>query len=111
MKPKNTFVSQASDAHSKHSNLLYNPTFRSVVFQIIALCFLGFFLYTIVNNALNNLESRGIATGFAFLDHAAGFGISQSLVAYDETYSYGRTFVVGLLNTALVSVLGIIFAT
>ncbi|MFG0607600.1 amino acid ABC transporter permease [Vibrio mimicus] len=111
MKPTNTPASQPSDAHSKHVNLLYNPTFRSVLFQLIAVCALGFFLYTIVNNALNNLESRGIATGFAFLDHVAGFGISQSLVDYDETYSYGRTFLVGLLNTALVSVLGIFFAT
>ncbi|ENM5739587.1 amino acid ABC transporter permease [Vibrio mimicus] len=111
MKPTNHTASQHSDAHSKHANLLYNPTFRAAVFQFLAVCALSFFLYTIVNNALNNLESRGIATGFAFLDHAAGFGISQSLVDYDETYSYGRTFLVGLLNTALVSVLGIIFAT
>ncbi|EEY38672.1 amino acid ABC transporter permease [Vibrio mimicus] len=111
MKPTNHAASQHADAHSKHANLLYNPTFRAAVFQFLAVCALSFFLYTIVNNALNNLESRGIATGFAFLDHAAGFGISQSLVDYDETYSYGRTFLVGLLNTALVSVLGIIFAT
>ncbi|EEY43984.1 amino acid ABC transporter permease [Vibrio mimicus] len=111
MKPTNHTASQHADAHSKHANLLYNPTFRAAVFQFLAVCALSFFLYTIVNNALNNLESRGIATGFAFLDHAAGFGISQSLVDYDETYSYGRTFLVGLLNTALVSVLGIIFAT
>lgn len=111
MKPTNHAAPQHADAHSKHANLLYNPTFRAAVFQFLAVCALSFFLYTIVNNALNNLESRGIATGFAFLDHAAGFGISQSLVDYDETYSYGRTFLVGLLNTALVSVLGIIFAT
>lgn len=64
-----------------------------------------------MNNALTNLESRGIATGFAFLEQTAGFGISQSLIPYDETYSYGRTFLVGLLNTALVSVLGILLAT
>ncbi|EGQ8201173.1 amino acid ABC transporter permease [Vibrio cholerae] len=111
MKPTNKATPETSDAHSKHTNLLYNPTFRSVVFQLLSVCVLAFFLYTIVNNALTNLESRGIATGFAFLDQTAGFGISQSLIPYDETYSYGRTFLVGLLNTALVSVLGILLAT
>ncbi|EGQ7645434.1 amino acid ABC transporter permease [Vibrio cholerae] len=111
MKPTNKATPETSDAHSKHTNLLYNPTFRSVVFQLLTVCVLAFFLYTIVNNALTNLESRGIATGFAFLDQTAGFGISQSLIPYDETYSYSRTFLVGLLNTALVSVLGILLAT
>ena len=57
-----------------------------------------------------NLEARGIATGFGFLTQE-GFGIGLSLIEYNETFSYGRTFVVGLLNTALVSVLGIILAT
>ncbi|STQ76322.1 Inner membrane amino-acid ABC transporter permease protein yecS [Grimontia hollisae] len=70
-----------------------------------------FFVYTIVNNALANLDSRGIATGFGFLTQEAGFGIGLTLIEYNETYSYDRTFFVGLLNTALVSVLGIIFAT
>ncbi|PSW21277.1 amino acid ABC transporter permease [Photobacterium sanctipauli] len=96
---------------AKKANLLYNPTFRSFVFQLIAVITLFFFVYTIVNNALTNLEQRGIATGLGFLSQEAGFGIGLTLIDYDETYSYGRTFFVGLLNTALVSVLGIIFAT
>lgn len=112
MKPTNTSVPKSeAAAPAKSTNLLYNPTFRSVVFQILAVSVLVLFLYTIVNNALTNLESRGIATGFGFLDQPAGFGIGLTLIDYDETYSYGHTFVVGLLNTALVSVLGIIFAT
>ncbi|OAN17663.1 amino acid ABC transporter permease [Photobacterium jeanii] len=97
--------------NAKKQNLLYNPTFRAIVFQTLAVIGLFFFLYTIINNALANLEARGIATGFDFLDQEAGFGIGLTLIEYDETFSYGRTFVVGLLNTALVSVLGIIFAT
>ena len=96
---------------SKNKSLFYNPTFRAILFQVIAVAALVFFFYSIVNNALSNLESRGIATGLAFLDQEAGFGIGLSLVEYDETHTYGRTFVVGLLNTALVSVLGILFAT
>lgn len=96
---------------SKNKNLFYNPTFRAILFQVIAVAALVFFFYSIVSNALSNLESRGIATGLGFLNQEAGFGIGLSLVEYDETHTYGRTFIVGLLNTALVSVLGILFAT
>ncbi|CZF78263.1 putative glutamine ABC transporter permease protein GlnM [Grimontia celer] len=107
----NALNSGAVARPEKKQSIIYNPTFRSVVFQAVAIIALVFFVYTIVNNALTNLESRGIATGFGFLTQEAGFGIGLTLIEYDETYSYGRTFFVGLLNTALVSVLGIVFAT
>jgi len=84
---------------------------RATIFQIIAIIAVaGFFIY-IFNNVLDNLERRGINTGFAFLNNEAGFGIVQTLIAYDESYTFGRTFIVGLLNTILVSALGIFFAT
>ncbi|MGF1720876.1 amino acid ABC transporter permease [Vibrio kyushuensis] len=108
MKPNQ---STAPTPTGKSASLLYNPTFRSVVFQIVAVLALFFFFYSIVNNALTNLDARGIATGFGFLDQEAGFGIGLTLIEYDETYSYGRTFFIGLLNTALVSFMGIILAT
>ncbi|EGQ8091543.1 amino acid ABC transporter permease [Vibrio vulnificus] len=111
MKPDKKTSSGVSAKPSSSTNLLYNPTFRSVVFQVIAILALVFFFYTIVNNALTNLNARGIATGFDFLSQEAGFGIGLTLIEYDETFSYGRTFVIGLLNTALVSFLGIILAT
>ncbi|CAH8211836.1 amino acid ABC transporter permease [Vibrio aestuarianus] len=111
MKPTNTIAAKSEAPSAKSANLFYNPTFRSVVFQVIAVSALVFFFYTIVSNALSNLDARGIATGFDFLDQEAGFGIGLTLVEYDETFSYGRTFVVGLLNTALVSLLGVILAT
>ncbi len=111
MKPDNTVASRSEGSPPKSASLLYNPTFRSVVFQVLAIGALVFFFYTIVNNALTNLESRGISTGFDFLSQEAGFGIGLTLIEYDETFSYGRTFYVGLLNTALVSFLGIILAT
>ncbi|MCG9579847.1 amino acid ABC transporter permease [Vibrio tubiashii] len=110
MKPTNV-AANSDNGPNSNASLIYNPTFRAVVFQIIAIAALVFFFYTIVNNALTNLEARGIATGFDFLDQEAGFGIGLTLIEYDETYSYGRTFVIGLLNTALVSFFGIILAT
>jgi general L-amino acid transport system permease protein len=88
-----------------------NPAVRSLVFQALALALLGYFFYAILHNTMSNMESRGITTGFRFLHEPAGFGILMSLIDYSETDTYGRTFVVGLLNTLLVSFLGIIFAT
>ncbi len=88
-----------------------DPKIRAIVFQavlVFAVVMVGFYL---INNTLHNMEQRGISTGFSFLEKESGFGVTQSLIEYDETHSYGRTFFVGLLNTILVSVLGIFFAT
>lgn len=88
-----------------------DPKARSIFFQGVAIAAVFAFFYFILNNALTNMENRGITTGFAFLNNQAGFGIIQSLIEYDETYTYGRTFFVGLFNTVLVAVLGIFLAT
>ncbi|MDH5773254.1 MAG: ABC transporter permease subunit, partial [Rhodospirillaceae bacterium] len=88
-----------------------DPAVRSVVFQAVALSAVLYFFYIIFQNTLHNMETRGITTGFAFLNKSAGFGILMSLIEYDESHTYGRTFLVGLLNTLLVTFLGIIMAT
>lgn len=93
------------------SRLFYNPTARSLFFQALILGLLLYFVMTIVGNVMTNLNQRGISTGFGFLSQPAGFGISQSLIEYNETFTFGRTFFVGLLNTLLVSFLGVIAAT
>ncbi len=88
-----------------------DPAKRALIFQALLIGAIAFFLFTIVNNTLNNLETRGITTGFGFLTEEAGFGIPLTLIDYTAADSYGRTFLVGLLNTILVSVMGIIAAT
>jgi len=65
----------------------------------------------LAHTAADNLARQGIASGFDFLHSEAGFGILQSLVDYSEQSSYGRAFLVGLLNTLLVSAIGIVLAT
>lgn len=100
------------DNHSSEKISFWNdPKKRSLMFQFVLIAAVAGFFYFIISNALGNLQQRGITTGFGFLDKAAGFGILQSLIPYTELNSYGRTFIVGLLNTVLVSVLGIIGAT
>ena len=99
-------------AQTGFSSLKWNdPSVRSAFFQFIAVVLLFWLFWQIFNNTLTNMEKRGISTGFAFLNREAGFGILMSLIDYDETYSYGRTFFVGLINTLLVSSVSIVFAT
>ncbi|VXC89725.1 amino acid ABC transporter permease [Pseudomonas sp. 9Ag] len=98
-------------AGAARGSLLTDPQARGWVFQIIAVITvvgIGWFLF---HNTQTNLAHRGITSGFGFLDNAAGFGISQHLIDYSESDSYGRVFWVGLLNTLLVSIVGIILAT
>ena len=94
------------------SSSFYNhPENRAIIYQIIALLSIFIFAYFILNNMFVNIEKRGINTGFEFLGSEAGFGILQSLIEYDESDSHGKVFIVGLLNTILVSGIGIIFAS
>ena len=68
-------------------------------------------VWWLIDNTVANLARQNVATGFGFLDNNTGFDINQKLIAYDETSSYLRLLLVGLLNTAIVSVLGILLAT
>lgn len=62
-------------------------------------------------NVLEAAEQRGLSLGFDFINEPAGFPISESLIPYDDSFSFGTAFLVGLLNTLKVSVIGIILAT
>lgn len=88
-----------------------DPRVRAIAYQVLTLAVVvGFFAY-IVNNTFDNLARQGIASGFGFLDKPAGFGIQQSLVEYTELSPNSQVFWVGLLNTLLVAVIGIVLAT
>ncbi|UYW73514.1 amino acid ABC transporter permease [Pseudocitrobacter faecalis] len=88
-----------------------NPTVRAWLFQIIAIVTLVAIAIYLIHNTITNLNNRGITSGFAFLDRSAGFGIVQHLIDYQQGDTYGRVFLVGLLNTLLVSALCIVFAS
>ena len=79
--------------------------------QVLFVAVLAWISYEIVANARGNLETQHIASGFDFMSRTAGFGVSQTLIPYSESDSYTRVFLVGLLNTLLVAVVGICFAT
>jgi general L-amino acid transport system permease protein len=79
--------------------------------QILFVAALAWIAYEIVANARANLEAQRITSGFGFLSNTAGFDVSQSLIPYSGSDTYTRVFFVGLLNTLLVAVIGIFFAT
>jgi general L-amino acid transport system permease protein len=91
--------------------LLAEPWVRNLLSQFLLLAVVAAIGYVAVTNAIDNLRAQRIATGFGFLQQPAGFGVSQSLIAYSEADTYGRVFLVGLLNTLLVAAIGIVFAT
>ena len=84
---------------------------RAILWQALALIAVCGLAAWLVSNTLDNLARRGIASGFSFLDTSAGFGVTMSLIDYSEASSFGRAFLVGLLNTLLVSAVGIVLAT
>ena len=89
-----------------------NPRVRAFVSQALLIALLAWAFWTIFQNTVHNLEQRKIASGFGFLNTTAGFGINQVLfLEYSEASSYGKAFLVGLLNTLVLSGIGIFFAT
>lgn len=98
-------------SHAKGSLSFSHPVVRAWLFQIIAILAVVTVVIYLVHNTINNLSNRGITSGFAFLDRSAGFGIVQHLIDYQQGDTYGRVFLVGLLNTLLVSALCIVSAS
>ena len=90
------------DINNKKKDLI--PQLLTILFIILAIIY-----FTI--NAQNNMGNRGISFGFGFLSQESSFDITFSLIDYDGSHSYARAFLVGLLNTILVSVIGIFLAT
>ena len=84
---------------------------KRLIPQVLTLLLIVFTISYFAFNAQINMDNRGIAFGFGFLTQEASFDIGFSLIDYDGSDSYARAFLVGLLNTLLVSVIGIFFAT
>jgi general L-amino acid transport system permease protein len=90
---------------------LYDPKMRGLILQVALLIAVAALFIEIALNTAANLRAQNITSGFGFLDKPAGFDISQTLIPYSSTSTYGRVFWVGLTNTLLVAVLGIVLAT
>lgn len=88
-----------------------SQAFRALVYQIVAVAVIVLVVFYLANNTATNMRARGIQSGFDFLNSAAGFDIGESLFPFDSGESYWRAYLVGLVNTLRVAVIGIIFTT
>lgn len=91
--------------------LIYDSSFRTKVAQGLAIIVVfgtGYYLYS---NIVNNLQQMDLPFGFGFIGSTAGFDIGWSIVPYDPSMSYGRVYLVGILNTLILSILVIFFST
>ncbi len=105
-------MSSVSDASGfRLGRALSDERARSAIFQLLVVLGLALLVAFIVFNTIANLQARGLQPGFGFLSDPAFFDINQNLIQYDSQSTFGRALLVGLLNTLLVSALGIIAAT
>lgn len=90
---------------------IYNTSFRAKAIQafvIIVAISIGYYL---LSNVVDNLRQMELPFGFGFVNSTAGFDVSWSLIPYDPSMSYGRVYMVGIVNTLLLSAFIIAFST
>jgi general L-amino acid transport system permease protein len=88
-----------------------SQAFRGLIYQIIAVALVAGGLWYLAHNTLANMQARGIQSGFDFLAQPAGFDIGESVIPYDALDPYWKAFLVGVLNTLRVAIVGIVLAT
>ena len=88
-----------------------NNIIKRYIPQILAILFVVLIFGFLTLNAQTNMDNRGIDFGFGFLSQESSFDVQFSLIEYSGSDSYARAFLVGLLNTLLVSFISIIFCT
>jgi general L-amino acid transport system permease protein len=103
----------SSEAIEFHSDIPFwrdERVLRTLAQIISAIVVIGLLILAVIN-ILNAAEERGLSLGFEFIGEAAGFPIGESDIPYDESRSFLYAFLVGLLNTLKVAIVGIFFAT
>ena len=93
------------------SQLIYDTRYRSLTIQVIAAMLIALGVGWLGANTVRNLQALGKDFDFGFLFAPAGYDINQRLIEYNSQMTHGRAALVGILNTLLVSFLGIVLAT
>ena len=88
-----------------------NNIIKRYIPQILVILFVVLIFGFLTLNAQTNMDNRGIDFGFGFLSQESSFDVQFSLIEYSGSDSYARAFLVGLLNTLLVSFISIIICT
>jgi general L-amino acid transport system permease protein len=91
--------------------LMRDTALRGLALQVLFLGVLAVLVYAAAATGLANMRAHHIPVDFSFWNEPAGFDIDQHLIAYSAASTYGRAFLVGLLNTLLVAAIGIPLAS
>jgi len=93
-------------------NLFQDRRVRSAFYQILTAAIVGWLAWYLASNTAHNLATRGMNTGFGFINSSAGFDTDFKLINYTPGVgTYGRIFIIGVLNTLFVSFFAIILST
>lgn len=84
---------------------------RGLLYQILLLSLCAGGVWYLAHNTLANMAARGIQSGWGFIGDSAGFDIGESIIAYESPDPYWKAFIVGVLNTLRVALVGIVAAT
>jgi general L-amino acid transport system permease protein len=84
---------------------------RAILYQVVFIAAVAFLGWLLVTNTIENLHARRLQTGFDFLWSRSGIPVSESVIGWSADDTFGRAYLVGIVNTLRVAVLGIIFAT
>ncbi len=93
------------------NEILSDQKTRGIIYQVVVLLLIFWAISAIAGNTIANLQKLGVVIGLEFLDQVSGISVIQTVIEFDRTGSYGRLFIVSLLNTLILSFCGIIFAT
>jgi general L-amino acid transport system permease protein len=102
---------ESSSADDAGTSWIYDPKVRSIITQIVVVGGVALLLYLIVTNTAENLEKRGIASGFGFLCTPARYDVTGGFMEVASTETHWAAFTAGLLNTLLVAIFGCFAAT
>lgn len=90
---------------------LNDPRVRALIYQVALVALVIWAGWSVVQNTATNLRDQGQPFGFDFLWSPSGFSISQTLLPYSENSSYWDVYFIGLMNTLIVSIIGVVLAT
>ncbi|WP_028794774.1 amino acid ABC transporter permease [Thalassobaculum salexigens] len=93
------------------SEVVNDERFRSIFYQIIVAVAVIWTAQYLITNTAENLQARGMSTGFEFLSSTAGFSIAWSIIDYEAGDTYFHVYLVGIANTLIVSFFAIIATT
>ena len=92
-------------------SLFFDSRVQKVITQIIFIAILFFICYLLYQNVSKSMQKTGVTLGYSFLNIPAGFAINDRMIDYTADSSNLRAIQVGLMNSVLVSVIGIVLST